>query len=512
MGAGILQLVTIDIHNLYITQNPQITFFKSVYRRHTNFSIETIPQFFTQKPDFGKKVTCNISKSGDLISKIYVVIVLPKINQILTKNNELDFITKMAWVNKIGFAIIKTCEIEIGGQIIDYQYGEWLNIWHELTGSDDIQYLQMVGIHPNFNEFTSDKQQLTLYVPLQFWFCKYRSLALPILNLEYTEVKINIDFNNIEQCLNFSPTHSIKLHSDLVGYTQNEYISQVIGNYSAFGIFKHFDILTKTLYYQKLSLNSFVSLNYSDNIVSETHLNQIIAQNQKYMISGDTSHFTAMPLINSNEIRHSFLKPRNVTIHNSYLLVDYIYLDNDERNQFSQSKHEYLIEQINMSTEQQINTINRKISIGMKYPVKLMAFMLQQSFMHNINDHFNYTNSYKHNNYEYCGSNLIKKANIMLNSQERLSFRDSDYYNLIQPYQYFDKNTDPGINIYSFCLFPEIYQPSGTCNMSKIDNISIQIKTDPIIGFNNDAKFKVFYINYNILRILNGLANLVFTD
>jgi hypothetical protein len=137
MTGGLIQLVAYGVEDLFLTQDPQITYFKVIYRRHTNFSTEEIPQLFSHDPNFGEKVTCILTKTGDLIRKIYLVLTLPKVSKFVDNNNNIDNITKFAWVRRVGFAIIKNIEVQIGEQLIDRQYGEWMNIWTELTNARD---------------------------------------------------------------------------------------------------------------------------------------------------------------------------------------------------------------------------------------------------------------------------------------------------------------------------------------------------------------------------------------
>jgi hypothetical protein len=132
MTGGLIQLVALGFEDLFITRDPQITFFKTIYRRYTNFSIQAIQQRFDSTPNFGTLSSCTISRTADLISDMFLVVTLPKIQQFVN-NSGVDNITKFAWVRKIAYALIDYIEIEIGGQLIDKHYGEWLNIWHELT-------------------------------------------------------------------------------------------------------------------------------------------------------------------------------------------------------------------------------------------------------------------------------------------------------------------------------------------------------------------------------------------
>ena len=113
MTGGIMQLASTGIQNKYISGNPQITFFKIVYKRHTNFSMESIEQTFNGSADFGKKVTCTVSRNGDLMGPCYLEATLAN-----DSNN----------CNRVGFQLIKQCELRIGGQMIDRHYSQWLDV------------------------------------------------------------------------------------------------------------------------------------------------------------------------------------------------------------------------------------------------------------------------------------------------------------------------------------------------------------------------------------------------
>ena len=186
MGGGLMQLVAYGAQDIYLTGNPQITFFKVVYRRHTNFSMESIEQVFNGTADFGKRVTCTVSRNGDLISRVYLQATLPSVES--TCSSQF-----FRWVNFIGHVLIRSVEVEIGGQRIDKHYGDWLTIWNELTIPPGLKsgYDNMVG---NTAHLTGTGLQstdaTTLYIPFQFWFCRNPGLALPLIALQYHEVKI----------------------------------------------------------------------------------------------------------------------------------------------------------------------------------------------------------------------------------------------------------------------------------------------------------------------------------
>jgi hypothetical protein len=192
-----MQLVAYGAQDIYLTGNPQITFFKVVYRRHTNFAMEEIEQTFNGNVTFGRRVTATISRNGDLIHDMWL---------------ELEFSSTGGAVYGLGNALVKQVEVEIGGQLIDRQYGEWMNIWTELSTPEGkrVGYDDMVG---NFatgatQNGTTVVPNTKLDVPLQFWFNRNPGLALPLIALQYHEVKLNLD---LETAGNLGLSSSVEL-------------------------------------------------------------------------------------------------------------------------------------------------------------------------------------------------------------------------------------------------------------------------------------------------------------
>ena len=202
MGGGLLQLVAYGAQDVYLTGNPQITFFKVVYRRHTNFAIEAIQQTFNGNAGYGNTVTCQISRNGDLINRMYLQVDVPKKKDLTSK-------TTSTYQNYLGLRLIKSVVIEIGGQQIDKHYSDWLYIWNELSlpigkryaydtmvgaDKDILNGLDIIGEIP-------DASDTTLYIPFEFWFCRNVGLALPLIALQYHEVKVKIDFETKANCI-----------------------------------------------------------------------------------------------------------------------------------------------------------------------------------------------------------------------------------------------------------------------------------------------------------------------
>ena len=204
MGGGLLQLVAYGAQDVYLTGNPQITFFKVGYRRHTNFAMEAIQQTFSGVADFGNTVTCQISRNGDLIHRAYLQVKLSG-----TDN----------YCKYFGFRVINYVEIEIGGQKIDKHYSHWLYIWNELTlpvskraGFNDMvcAYGCATAGNNGATNTAIGTHIKTLYVPLEFWFCRNVGLALPLIALQYHEVKINIEFETRDNMVDTSDNYSDK--------------------------------------------------------------------------------------------------------------------------------------------------------------------------------------------------------------------------------------------------------------------------------------------------------------
>ncbi len=405
MGGGLLQLVAYGAQDVYLTGNPQITFFKVVYRRHTNFALESIQQTFNGNVDFGQRVTCTISRNGDLINRAYLVLEC-------AANNLCPY---------FGLRVIKYAEIEIGGQKIDKHYSDWMYIWNELSLPQGKKegYYAMVG---GKGGAIAGK----MYVPLEFWFCRNVGLALPLIGLQYHEVKINIQFEEKSKC----------------GLTMND---------------------------------------GSDASVSE----QLSAT----------------------------------------LWVDYIYLDTDERRKFAQSSHEYLIEQLQFTGNENAGT---KLKLNFNHPVKELIWTTQINTLLNKN-WFNYSlgdlqsTKISADTLSYAditsvigpnstALNATATAKLTLNGNERFSQRDGKYFNLVQPFQHHENvPNNTGINVYSFALKPEEHQPSGTLNMSRIDSATLDLSYGATITSETHTT-SVYAVNYNVLRILSGMGGIAYSN
>ena len=423
MAGGLMQLVAYGTQDMYITGNPQVTFFKAVFRRYTNFSIESIKQNFSGNIDFGRRITCTISRNGDLINRLLIEIKLPTLQKITGETNN---IYGQGWVDEIGHAIIKSVELEIGGQLVDKHYSEWFSIWNDLTlsGGQREGYNKMIGnITSTQPIYNTDYSETKFYIPLLFWFSRNPGTALPLIALQYHEVKINLELNSLS------------------------------------------------------------------NVLLEQRT--------------DTSTGWTKPTSNPT-----------VNIVSCNLFVDYIYLDTDERKRFAQANHEYLIEQVQQTGDEAVNTATSlDLKLTLNHPVKELIWIFHSDTALSNLQYFNYTNysstQTSRGIYNQQGKNNIESAKLLLNGHDRFSSRKGTYFNLVQPYQHHTSiPTSPGINVYSFAITPEDSQPSGTCNFSRIDNASLSM------NFNGSVtgKIRVYAVNYNILRIMGGMGGLAYSN
>lgn len=463
MPGALLQLVAYGAQDVYLTSNPQITFFKVVYRRHTNFSMESIQQTFNGKFDFGHRVSAQISRNGDLISNMWLEVDLPYIkynmgvnfngntdndstnndstNNDSTNNdntNDLDLLGENydRYVNYVGLRMIESVELEIGGQKIDKQYGEWMYIWNELSLSKGKRngYQQMVGADTDMTSFKNSK----LYVPLEFWFCRNPGLALPLIALQYHEVKLNLVLRDVKDCV-YKGTS-----------------------------FKESGTFDNTIY-PKISQASL----WVDYIFLDTDERRRFAQlSHEYLI--EQLQFTGSETYNKGGTAQSIRLNFN---HPVKELVWVLKLHDQPSNQW----HNYTYSKSNSGT----NTIL-------------------------MDEDTNQDDEYYYNNVSGItpsGKNPIKTALLQFNGNERFKEREGDYFSLVQPFQHHTNIPDNrGINVYSFALKPEEHQVSGSANFSRLDTTVLWLRAV------DKGDVSVFAKNYNVLRILSGMGGLAYSN
>ena len=456
MGGGLLQLVAYGAQDVYLTGNPQITFFKVVYRRHTNFAIEAIQQTFNGTAGYGQTVNCQISRNGDLINRVYLQVTLPKID-----GTHTDLYAGTRYVNYVGLRLIKSVLIEIGGQQIDKHYSDWLYIWNELSlpRGKRYGYDTMVGADKDITSFNDT----TLYIPLEFWFCRNVGLALPLIALQYHEVKIKIDFETKNNCL-----MTLKAESDT---TTEAYNTSQIAN------------TIKEL--------MDVSL-WVDYIFLDTDERRRFAQlSHEYLI--EQLQFTGTEtLANATTTR--------VKLNFNHPCKELIWVA--KPNNYMKKAAWY-----NYTNTDLVDRTNALIDASRPTPININTFSAS-----NYMAGFNFIGTAG-----TIGSTPFDKTILQLNGNDRFSVREGTYFSHVQPFQHHTNiPSNPGINVYSFALKPEDHQPSGTLNMSRIDTATLMVTTKSVKNAANDAVIydgiNIYAVNYNVLRILSGMGGLAYSN
>lgn len=496
MTGAIIQLVAYGVQDLYLTGDPEITFFKIIYRRHTNFAQESVKQTFSSVANFGEKVTCTIGRVGDLIGQMFLYVRLPAIPKFIDEQtNRPDPSRKFAWTRFIGYSLIRETTFEIGGKLIDKQYGEWLYIWEQLTTRQNCASDKLTGNVPYLYEFTNGKSSADLFIPLKYYFNRTNGLALPLIALASIDVKITFTFRRADECYSLGPTHSIRLEEDISPFQPGDYICQTICGETIHAYYINYDYLTKQLFYIKICSPTARFKNFEP---------QTPIYNPITLVS-------AMP--SAPEIHETNYMP---CLHfvNSWLYVNYIFLDSDERLKFARATHEYLMEQIQYNQLIGISSGNIGQNLNLSHPCKSHYWIVQLDSLigpRSINDRFNFTSSpVRYPNGKFFGEDLVCEANLLLNGNNRFETKSSYFFNLEEPYSRHYRGPAIGINMYSFCFNPEDPQPSGSCNMSKFDYIQMVQKLSCVINPQNTCSIRSYTLNYNILRIFFNLGGLAF--
>jgi hypothetical protein len=485
MPGGLIQLAVYGAQDFYLTSNPQISFFKTVYRRYTNFSMELInivptlenrPLSLTQNTI----ITFTINRHGDLFKDTYFVYTLPDIYS-NTSNN-------FQWIRRIGEYIIKQVDFSIGGRKIDSHYGEWLHIWSELTtDTSKLQgYYDMIGNIPElYDPATANTNGGTypigtavlpsirsrrIYVPLRFWFNENYGASFPLIATQYdSEPVITITLRPI-----------VELYTITDPANSNYRVAPSPTNPAH-------------------NIGNFLSYNSTNQSVSSLDI---------------------VPNMEAN----------------------YIFLDRDERKRFALNEHEYLIRQIQLVQDQFIpgtfNNDTRTLELKIQNPVSSLYWILRRSDLEQANQWYNYTNwpdplksplyypttynpfgpdpSITQDNYEaIVEKDLVQSGTLLLNGVNRFNAKSYEFFNLLNAYQHQPRiSQDSGIYSYSFALENDYkYQPSGTCNMSRFNKIQLQLgvlQSPPAATY--DFRINVFAMNFNVFRMLGGLGDVEFSS
>jgi len=542
MGGGLMQLVAYGAQDIYLTGNPQITFFKVVYRRHTNFSMESIKQTLNGSSTNSGTATCTVSRNGDLVYKTYVT-----------------FTSKAANTN--GSALITDVELEIGGQRIDRHYQEWNEIWNELSTPES----KAIGLKAMQLEVGTGAAAGTgvkeVHVPLNFWFCRNPGLALPLIALQYHEVKLKFTWGAVGSgTADVSPQvwcDYIYLDTDerrRFAQVSHEYLIEQVQRQaldSTASIKLNFNHPVKELIWTSGTADygtARLTLNGHDRFADQKQEYFQLRQSYDYhtavpaqnlpsactkwttfeMISGSTGNaaltaaiaggvnaatacaataFNVVKNTTGNGLIGDRTTPVGALGVAGAVLTGLLSINGTTTGSFANNSIK--VGDVHLLTlEDPTTTAASKTTFATVFGLFKLAAdaTVPNDGTGPVAEGQTITSL---SGTAAPGSNaLIVQYSSAINTISTIT--DSDALLTVE------KVADSGartskmsrkINVYSFALKPEEHQPSGTCNFSRIDNAKLELGDNQLTSSNY-----MYAVNYNVLRIMSGMGGLAYSN
>jgi hypothetical protein len=390
MTGTLLQLQSNGIQDTYLTEDPQINIFKYSYFRYVNFATETVKLELNEVATFNKKTVCNILKKGHLLSKLYLHLKLPPL--------VLNGGTYACWTDTIGYAIFKEAiELEIGGVVVDKLYPHFLNMWDEVSNSNKSYGKNLMLLKNDL--YSSGKKNATkpidLIIPLDFWFCKEYSSALPLLSMDYQDIKLSFKFRDFHELINYDG-----------------------------------------------------------------------------------------------------LQPEPVSILESHVIAEYVFLDDIILNKFKTQTHTYIIEQIQYNNDELIPESTSLYNSYLKFNnlIKEFVFACVEKTSVDSNNYYAYSNSTD-------DSSLIEEISLSFDGRKKYEFLPEVYFRTVMPDAAHSEIPIKYIYYIPFSIKPEENQPFGSLNASRFNDIVLSLK----LQNNNPELFLyTFALSYNIIKIEKG--------
>jgi hypothetical protein len=643
MSGGLMQLVAYGAQDVYLTGNPEITFFKVVYRRYTNFAIETVNLTFNGNADFGKECNVLITRNGDLVTRMYLRLQLSKL--LMTNVSTLSETDRsqfyFAYVREIGNYIIDWIRFEIGGTQIDKHWGHWMSTWHDLTKdvNNNPAYRALVGDVDELTQLRSPDSQgyLTqdyiLFVPLIFWCNTNTGLALPLIALQYHEVRLWFQFQTFDRLIVNSNNLPLSRLNSGNGVFNNasllvDYVYIDTEERRRFAQIGHEYLINQLQYTgtQAVTQNPLrVTLTYNHpskefiwKIISGAYFSKnspFLCYSNKDSTDDASGWDNALDYAAQNLIRGSVtvgesISPTKATdpivslssaLYDEWNTVNIVTTNTRNTNKYAVFTYNagagvddsnppsfyanILYEQVNGSNGQlqstpaflfrrdvflnplrldynlgdyitrfTINIFYNKImpSTGQGYDGSLQYQVVAVDQSIQIRDVSVPVSDWVDNRFTTADNtgtgigapmdiwavmmttsgllinnkyNPVASAVIQLNGQDRFQPREGAYFNLINTYNYHHSTPANGVNVFSFALHPEQHQPSGTCNLSRIDNTVLDMslyrdtpyadpsRTPPPLSIvSSTSQCYIYCTNYNVLRVMSGMGGLAYSN
>ena len=537
MGGGLLQLVSYGAQDIYISGNPQITFWKVLFKRHTNFAMESIEVTFNGQADFNKRVTAIINRNADLMYRTYIQLVLPAV-QLDASNNPT--MTRFRWLNYIGHRVVKTVELEIGGQRIDRQYGDWMQIWTQLTQDmGTVKALdEMIG---NTHDLVLMKDRKgyaldvscagaeltnscapragtparTLYIPLQFWFCRNPGLAIPLIALQYHEVRINVEFEQWINCCYYEMSSGAPLSSVQSLTAASLYIDYI---YLDTEERRRFAQQTHEYLIEQLQFTGAESITSSSNKI-QLNFNHPVKE-LVWVCQRDSFVDCSVP-VPSWIAEVNGCQPFN---YSDDFSTEGVIMDVLARGSLAGSGNPLSASWIQTTSGDGpsgvfLPGLGNQVGPSLQGSSWLdtnipMGGGNDQQYLFEDTTNYLLAKVILDSGTRCSGKCPIEVAKLQLNGQDRFTEREGRYFTFVQPFQHHSRTpTAPGICVYSFALKPEEHQPSGTCNFSRIDKATLQLTVSVnTVRAGRTAQVRVYAVNYNVLRVMSGMGGLAYSN
>ena len=455
-----MQLVAYGAQDVYLTGNPKVTFFQAVYKRHTNFAMETIQQTINGSPGSGARLSVVVARNGDLLGDMFIA---------LQPNGSLAQTANAAVydTNWVAERAISSVELSIGGQRIDKHFQTWWRLYSELyrDETERIQYNKMTtcAIVPG----ASPSSDTRVYLPLLFFFNRNPGLYLPLIALQYHEVRLDFElpsnFNNY--------------------FGSSSQIFEVWGNYVFLDTEERRRFAQKGHEY----LIEQVQHTGGDTITSPGTAQTVRLSFNHPVKELIWCYQNATPTTYLNSLWNFCTNPSNVYITSNVALLS-------ASNTFIHPNHVGAPHLALVSNA----IINSELADGFT-PYTSSNTTAVRGWVEEGTA--SATGKYE--------VGPLSQWKLILNGQDRFKEQYGKYFNQYQPSQYHKGNPYPGIYCYSFALQPEEHQPTGTCNFSRIDNAQVQVslKSGSLVNVQ-----KLFAVNYNVLRIQSGMGGLAFSN
>lgn len=453
-----MQLVAVGSQNQYVSSTNEMSFWTQNFRRPTNFSMESVRQTFITRPvlEYGGRstFTCRVGRVADLLANVYFSFQLPDIYS--------DANMRFQWIKNIAQYMIYSYSIRVDTALIDQNYGEWMDIWNDLSLPAEKRAIfdRMTG---NVQEFTNpvtlnpkviiENNQIsyTYYpvatagtpsikgrrfvVPLDFWFTKNPSLALPLVALQYQQVEISMEFRGANE------------------------------------LYQIYDQVTDKYYspdgYRNLPGNANVDVSLS--------------------------RFTA----------YGGNGPNNLDL-DGYLECNYVFLDEHERRLIAAKQLDYLVNRVFRADFDGVRSIHT-MDLTLSNPVKELVFITRRGDANKYNTWSNFTAAIPEN----TSYPILKSAKIMWNGLDRIEEKPAYYFNQVQPWEYHTGSPREGIYVYSFALMPEKTYPTGFFNASMVSKIQLYVT---MTDTTEEYEVVVYSVYWNIFRIMGGQGSMVFAN